>query len=244
MTSSNFYFNNFSNFGEQDLIESLIVESISIYGHSVYYCPRDTVKIDAIYGEAPISAYSDAYEFDMYIRSYDNYEGDGTFLSKFNLEIRDQTTFTVSRRTFKNEISRDTDIERPQEGDLIYSNMMKRLFIIKYVKNTPIFYQMGALQVWDCVCEAFEYSNERLDTGIADIDAIQNNYSFDEGLFGVLTNDSYRITASDGGIITLGQFDYEQQLGPFEDNTEIYSVGQSENIIDWTDIDPFSEGNA
>lgn len=242
MGSSNFYFNNFSNSMEQDLIESLIVESISIYGHSVYYCPRNPVKIDQLYGEAPISVYNNAYEFDMYIRSYDNYEGDGTFLSKFNLEIRDQTTFTVARRTFYNEIGQEANLDRPQEGDLVYSTMMKRLFIIKYVKNTPIFYQMGSLQVWDCVCEVFEYSNERLETGIAEIDAIEDKYSFDESSFGILTNDNYRLTANDGGILVLGQFDYEQQLGSTEDNTEIDFEGHADNIIDWTEIDPFSEG--
>ena len=103
---------------EQSLVEDLMIESISIYGHQVYYCPRTLVAKDDIYGEDTISEYNNAYLIDMYIRSFDSYEGDGTFLSKFNLEIRDQMTFTVARRTFYNEISTQEFIDRPQEGDL------------------------------------------------------------------------------------------------------------------------------
>lgn len=242
MTSSNFYFNNFSQSMEQDLIESLIVESISIYGHSIFYCPRTLNNKDDIYGEATLASYESAYEFDMYIRSFDNYEGDGTFLSKFNLEIRDQTTFSVARRTFNNEIGNQANIDRPQEGDLIFSPMMKRIFVIKYVKNTPIFYQMGALQLWDLVCEAWEYSSERLNTGIPEIDSIEDKYSIDEMQFGILTQDGYTITDQDSMTIVLGQFDYDTQMGDvFADNDEIQLEGN--NIFDWTVIDPFSEGN-
>jgi hypothetical protein len=242
MTSSNFYFNNFGNSMEQDLIESLVVESISIYGHSVYYCPRTVIKKDDIYGEDTISEYNRAYEFDMYIRSFDNYEGDGTFLSKFNLEIRDQVRFTVARRTFYNEIGTDALIDRPQEGDLIFSPMMNRLFVIKYVKNTAVFYQLGSLQTWDITCEVFEYSSERLNTGIDAIDAIETKYSTNEVAWGILTDDGSFIVQQDGGAIIQQAFNFDNQnQDTYADNDEIQLEG--EGIIDWTVIDPFSEGN-
>lgn len=210
---------------EQDLIESLIVESISIYGHGIFYCPRTIVKKDELYGEDSLSTYDRAYNFDVYVKSYDSYEGDGTFLSKFNLEIRDQITFVVARRTFYNEIANDAMIDRPQEGDLIYSPMTKRLFIIKYVNNSPIFYQMGSLQTWELVCEVFEYSNEKLNTGIAEVDAIEKKYSF--------------ATANSSN---MSDADYIAALGDvYETNTELQTEG--EGIIDWTHVDPFSEGN-
>lgn len=240
MTSSNFYFNNFQNSMEQSLVEDLMIESIAIYGHGMYYCPRTLMNKDDIYGEDTISEYRNAYLLDMYIRSYESYEGDGTFLSKFNLEIRDQMTFTIARRTFFNEIGTEEGLERPQEGDLIYSPMMGRLFIIKYVNNQPIFYQMGSLQVWDVVCEMFEYSSEKLNTGIPAIDAIEEMYSTDMEQFGLLTNDGYMITDNYGFTITLGQFSFdEQNQDVFADNDEIAVEG--EGIVDWTQRDPFSE---
>ena len=216
------YFDNFNNYGEQDLIESLVVESISIYGHTIYYLPRTLVTKDDIYGEDKLSTYNDIFEFDMYIKTFDSYEGDGQFLSKFNLEVRDSITFSVARRTFGNEIaSQSPDIQRPREGDLIYSTMMKKLFVIKYVNQTAIFYQMGDLQIWDVACDVWEYSNERFNTGNAEIDAIEEQYTVAN-----VFNDT----------------EYENaMLDVYATNKEFQDEGQG--IIDWTNVDPFSGGN-
>jgi len=218
----NLYFDTFNNYAEQSLIDDLVVETLAIYGHSVYYLPRELVKKDDIYGEDTLSTYRSAYEFDMYVKSYDSYEGDGTFLSKFNLEIRDQITFTVSRRVFGNEIAAQRpDIQRPREGDLVYSTMMKRIFVIKYVNNSAFFYQMGSLQVWDVVCEVWEYSNERFETGVDEIDAIEERFSVSN----VYSNNAFEEAMSD----------------VFATNQEFQEDG--EDIVDWSTIDPFSEGN-
>lgn len=216
------YFDNFNNYGEQDLIESLVVESISIYGHTVYYLPRTLVTKDEIYGEDKLSTYNELFEFDMYIKSFDSYEGDGTFLSKFNLEIRDSVTFSVARRSFGNEIaSQRPDIQRPREGDLVYSTMMKKMFVIKYVNQTAIFYQMGELQIWDVACDVWEYSNERFSTGNAEIDAIEEKYS----VANVTDDIKYEAAMQD----------------IFETNVEFQQDGTG--ILDWSTIDPFSGGN-
>jgi len=84
--STNFYFNNFSNSQEQILIENLVLESIKMYGHDVFYCPRTPVAKDDVYEEDSLSQYNNNYLIDMYIRSYESYEGDGQFLSKFDLK--------------------------------------------------------------------------------------------------------------------------------------------------------------
>jgi hypothetical protein len=218
---TNLYFDTQNNYPEQDLIESLVTESISIFGWDVYYCPRFIEKKDEIYSEDTLSTYDAAYQLDMYVRSYDSYEGDGTFLSKFNLEIRDQITFVVSRRMYRSEISTQVALlTRPREGDLIYVPQMKRLFTIKYVNNESIFYQMGALQVWDLVCEVFEYSNERFNTGVPEIDAIEPRYSVSN----VFANTAYEEAMND----------------VFATNQEFQEEGAG--VIDFSQIDPFSGG--
>lgn len=243
MPPINNYFNNYSSFAEQSLIDDLVVESISIYGHTIQYVVRELVNKDDIYGEATLSEYNNAYATELYVKSFDSYEGDGTFLSKFNLEIRDQITFTMARRTFQNEVGRyEITLERPREGDLIYSDMMKRLFIIKYVNNTSVFYQMGALQTWDLVCEVFEYSNERFNTGILEIDNIERDYSVNTERFGILTNDGYTIVDHNGFPIVQGQFDFDEQMKDvFADNLEFTTEDTEKEIVDWSVSDPFSE---
>jgi hypothetical protein len=209
----------------------------------MYYCPRTLIAKDDIYGEDTISEYKSAYYIDLYIRNFDSYEGDGNFLSKFNLEIRDQMTLTVSVRNFMNEIGNIEMIDRPQEGDLIYIPMLDRLLVIKYVNKNPVFYQMGAIQMYDLVCEMFEYSSERFNTGIEAIDSIETNLSLDASEYALLTQDRYIITDQDGYQIVQGGYNFEEQArDPYEDNTEFETEGES--ILDWTQIDPFSEGNA
>ena len=225
------------------MIEDLVLESIKIYGHDMYYCPRTLIAKDDIYGEDTISEYKTAYYIDLYIRNFDSYEGDGNFLSKFNLEIRDQMTLTVSVRNFMNEIGNIEMIDRPQEGDLIYIPMLDRLLVIKYVNKNPVFYQMGAIQMYDLVCEMFEYSSERFSTGIEAIDSIETDLSLDASEYALLTQDGFIITDQDGYQIVQGGYNFEEQArDPYEDNTEFETEGDS--ILDWTQIDPFSEGNA
>jgi hypothetical protein len=178
----------------------------------------------------------------MYIKNVDSYEGDGNFLSKFNLEIRDQMTLTVSVRNFLNEIGSIENIARPQEGDLVYIPMLDRLLHIKYVNKNAVFYQMGAIQMYDLVCEMFEYSSERFSTGIAAIDNIEKDLSLDATEYSLLTQDGFFITDQDGYQILQSAYNFEEQArDPYEDNTEFQSEGES--ILDWTQIDPFSEGS-
>ena len=207
----------------------------------MYYCPRTLVAKDDIFGEDTISEYKTAYYIDLYIKNVDSYEGDGTFLSKFNLEIRDQMTLTVSVRNFMNEVGNLEMIDRPQEGDLIYIPMLDRLLVVKYVNKTPIFYQMGSIQMYDLVCEMFEYSSERFNTGIAAIDNIEKTKSLSMETYGLITTDGFVITDQDGYQIIQSDYDFETQAGDaFEDNTEFQIEGEA--ILDWSQVDPFSEG--
>jgi len=217
------------------------MESIKVYGHDLYYCPRTIIAKDDIYGEDTLSEYKTAYFIDMYIKNVDSYEGDGNFLSKFNLEIRDQMTLTVSVRNFLNEIGSLENIERPREGDLIYIPMLDRLWVVKYVNKNAVFYQMGAIQMYDLVCEMFEYSSERFSTGIEAIDSIEKDLSLDATEYALLTQDGFIITDPDGYQIVQSGYNFEEQArDPYEDNTEFQLEGDA--ILDWSQIDPFSEG--
>lgn len=98
--ATNFFFNNFQSSQEQLLLENLIIESIKIYGEDMYYLPRTINKKDELYGTDDISTYDSAVLVEMYIKNVDGFQGDGNFMSKFGLEIRDQVTFTIAKRRF------------------------------------------------------------------------------------------------------------------------------------------------
>jgi hypothetical protein len=227
---------------EQLLIENLIIESISIHGHDVYYLPRSLPNQDEIYQQDPIAEYNDSYFVDVYIKDVTGFQGEGDFLSKFNLQIRDSITFTIARRTFFDNIGNEQSFERPREGDLIYFPLNNKLFVIKFVEHEAIFYQLGALQTFDLVCDLWEYSNERFNTGIDLIDSKARKYSFDMSSFGILTQDGFYIQDESRYDLVREEFDYSTQVGDsFEDNTEIQE--EADLILDFTERDPFSEGD-
>ena len=178
--ATNHYFNHYGeNTPDQRLIESLIIESIKVYGIDVHYMPRTLIKEDSLYGEDRLSQFKDQRIIEMYIRNVDGFGGDGTFVCNFGLEVRDQITLTVSRRRFK-ELNFETDGRdaEPKAGDLIYFPLTDGLFTILDVQATNVFYQTGTLQSFDLVCELFSYSDEKIDTGIEEIDDIEEQQSF------------------------------------------------------------------
>jgi len=176
--TTNFYFSNFESSSEQELIEDLVIESIRIYGHNLWYIPRTLTAEDNILNEDDLSTFDEAYMIEMYIKNVDGFEGEGDFLSKFGLQIRDSITFTCAMRTFEFDVSRvaTETRQRPFEGDLIYFPLHRKLWKVMHVEHEAIFYQLGALQMYDLRCELFEYSNERFNTGVEEIDTLLTDY--------------------------------------------------------------------
>lgn len=175
----NAYFTNGSS-AEQTLYEDLIIESIRIHGVNTYYCPRTIEKYNKVLNEDEVSVFEDATLIEAYIASVDGYEGDGTLMSKFGLEIRNQLKLVFSRRTWNRLVAvngKGFNPIRPSEGDLIYIPLCKGLFEIKFVELESPFYQLKQLPVYTVTCELFEYRSERIDTGIAEIDAFQSTFA-------------------------------------------------------------------
>lgn len=213
----NFYFENYGNSMEQSLIEDLIVESIRIYGVDTWYIPRNVVAKDDIMNEDDLSTFTEAHMLEMYIKNVDGFEGEGDFLSKFGLQIRDSMTLTVAIRSFNQEVGAYTEQTRPKEGDLIYFPLNRKVFEVMHVEHEAIFYQLGKLQTYDLRCELFEYSNERFSTGVPEIDSIFEPLS----------------TTSNNAIDDIDSFD------PFADNNSLQEYANT--VLDWTEENPFGD---
>ena len=63
--ATNSYFRNFDARNEQELLHSLVTESIQVFGHDVSYIPRTLINEDTILGEDSISEFKDAYSIEM-----------------------------------------------------------------------------------------------------------------------------------------------------------------------------------
>ena len=101
------------------------------------------------------------------------------------------------------------------------------------------------MQTYDIRCELFEYSSEQLDTGYSEIDDIEDNLSLDTTKF------EFTLEAGGGygsGVI-LGE-DGDSIIQEFSLNTMDAQANNalfrsdilSDDIIDFSERDPWSEG--
>ena len=176
------YFNNYSGVmnNQQRLMEDVIVESIKIMGHDCWYVPREGFDpTDPIFGENAQSKFERAYHMEMYLANVEGYEGDGDFFSKFGLEIRDTSNFICSRRSFERYVP-SSIATRPREGDLIYVPTLNKLFEIKFIEEELMFFSLGNRNpyIYEMRCEMFRYSQENLNTGVDEIDHIEQTKGY------------------------------------------------------------------
>ena len=109
-----------------------------------------------------------------------------------------------------------TDSDRPNEGDLIYHPILSRIFQINFVDHDDPFHQLDNNPVYKMRCRLYDYSSEVLDTGITEIDEIEDNLSVD----------------------TLGyQFTLEQSSAQNEEISIQHSVGNFGLLLEETDGD-------
>ena len=174
------YFNNQNATREQFLIEDLIIESIKNHGIDIYYIPRESrSSFDELFGDDPVKAFLKAYPIEMYLETFNDFEGNQEFFSKFGLEIQKSARVAVARRTFERYVP-TTLRNTPKEGDLIWMPIQQKLLEIKRVEEEKNFFQAGkvAPYMFGLSIETFKYNGEYFDTGILEIDAIQDVTSF------------------------------------------------------------------
>jgi hypothetical protein len=148
-----------------------------MHGDDFMYIPRTFVAKDEVLGEDRLSKFKNSYPVVMYLESIDGFEGQGAMMSKFGLQMDQQATLTVARRTWDQTVGQYGQTilpNRPAEGDLIYYPRTKALLEIMFVQHLNPFYQLGQLYVYKLTVEKFRYSSEKLETGVTTIDAFND----------------------------------------------------------------------
>jgi hypothetical protein len=198
------YFNNQKATVEQHLLEDLIIESIKNHGIDVYYIPRDSQSsIDELFGDDPVKTFSQAFKIEMYLESFQDYEGNKEFFGKFGLEIQETAKLCMARRTFERYVTSASKVTSnvPKEGDLIYLPVQFKLMEIKFVEEEKNFFQLGKdarnPYMYGLTVEAFKYNGEYLNTGMSEIDriadkqAIATDYVVSSGGTGTYTPEEW-----------------------------------------------------
>jgi len=254
----NHYFQAGNGIGEASerlLYEDLIIEGLKIYGQDCYYLPRTLVNQDLILGEDSLSKFDDSYLLEMYIETTDGFAGEQELISKFGLEIRDDTTFVIAKRRWQNQVDNVATLikdGRPNEGDLIYVPLFNSFFEIQFVEDQEPFFQLSNLPVYKLRATKFEYSSEKLDTGITAIDEAEDKLSIDQLNFQFsLENEtgSILLESSTGEINYLinESFSIATQTRDYADNATYETdagfgtTSTADDILDFEEKNPFGE---
>jgi len=166
-------------------------EVINAFGYSIYYLPRLNNHVDFLFQESPISSYEVAVPIMMYPSLSQGYQGMGDILTKFSVRNDDSFSGTIHRADFLETVTptmmeyfalkninysnrmNSCPVERPREGDLVYSMFDKGLFHIKYVNWRDPFYPNNQTDIFVLELERTEYSGERINILINPIPELQ-----------------------------------------------------------------------
>ena len=211
---------------EKNLYEDLIIEQLKIYGQDTYYLPREEITKDSILGNTT-DKFTDAYAIEMYVEDVNGFAGQGDLVGKFGLEVRDELTLVVARRTFEilvDNTSNTLSINRPREGDIIWLERFKKFFQIDFVEDEDPMYQINDLPIFKLKCSMWEYASESVETGVTDIDDRLDSVTMD-----VLENQ----ISLESGTTSSGALLSESVTG----DVEAVLTEASEYLVDETDSD-------
>lgn len=239
------YVNFFKHTNTQSLKDVLVSESIQMRGVELYYIRRDYVNLDLIFGEDPSSRFEKAYKIAAYISTFESYEGQRDFFSKFGMQVNDEITFQVNPNLFKYQ----ADGKIPLEGDLVYFPMGNALFEVTWVEGKDPFYQNGTNSVMTVTCSKFVYSGEKLDAKVKiptfsddedlglDLDALTD---FEEPMF-THTDELNAVNNLDGIVdIKMAEFSedrvIEQEAREFVDRSNFDPINAQPDLIPIPDM--------
>ncbi len=211
---------------EKNLYEDLIIEQLKIYGHDVHYMPRENLYTDGVLGNTT-DKFTDEYMIEMYVEEVNGFAGQGDLIGKFGLDMRDELTFVVARRTFEllvDQPSNTLTFNRPKEGDVIYMPLFKKFWQVDFVEDEDPMYQISDLPIFKLKCSTWDYSSESVETGLAEIDEKLDNVTLD-----LLEN---QITL-ESGTTSSGSLISENIMG----QVQALLTEAGETIVDETDAD-------
>jgi len=155
--ATNTYFNNYKASNEQDLVESMIIESIQIKGLDLVYIERIQENMDYLFNEDTTNVFKQGTIIEMYPTFVTGFDGDGEMFTRFGLDNFKTGSFVVSKKRFEDEMP---SFIRPKEGDILFMPITNSFLIIRFVNAESPFFEKGKQFVWELNTELMTYSHE------------------------------------------------------------------------------------
>ncbi|MNV15307.1 Virus neck protein [compost metagenome] len=157
------HFNHFTVQTEKDLLNDIIAESIQFSGLEFYYIKREIVNLDRIFGEDTTNTFGDYWKVAMYLESYQGWQGQQDFYSKFGVSVADEVDLVIQPDLF----AYQTGGYFPKPGDLIMWERQSQtkqptLFEIIWVEADNPFHPNGTLPMRRITAQKFVASREKM----------------------------------------------------------------------------------
>ena len=166
---------NFNNFGDTrptDLTSFMIDEIVQLYGVPTYYLKKSLVNLDRIFGEDSLNKFEHAVELYLLPENPEQYGGTGDTFGNFGFEIADTMTMIVEMNRFNDTVGQ----LKPSEDDLVYIPIFDSWFQVSFMddergsNNSIPFFWNGKNGAYQIDLLKFQYSHERIATGVAVVD--------------------------------------------------------------------------
>ena len=172
---------------------------------------------------------------------------DSTSSGSILLESGSIATSKLEGETFYIQNETDaTDVDRPLEGDAIYHPLLKKLFEINFVDDDDPFHQLDTNPVYKMRCRLFDYGSETLETGITEIDAIEDSLSIASSDYQfTIEDETGSILLETGGDEYLIQEDYIVGDGVTDKTAqnELFET-LDDTILDFSESNPFGDAGS
>lgn len=163
--------NDFNNPKVTGLTSFMIDEIVQQRGVPTYYLKKSLVNLDRIFGEDSLNKFENAVELYLLPENPEQYGGTGDRLGNFGFEIMDTIQMIVEMERFKTTVGENA----PMEDDLVYIPIFSRWFQVSFQaddrgNNTVPFFWNGKNGAFQIDLLNFQYSHERIATGVSDVD--------------------------------------------------------------------------
>lgn len=156
---TNPYVNFFYHQNTQNLQDALVAEAVQMRGVEMIYIRRTiSTGVDLLFGEDPLSKFTEHFKIAIYIESFDGWQGAQDWVSKFGFMVEDELDLAINPSLFL----RQGDGVAPKPGDLLFFPQANSLFELTWIEHESVWYSLGTIPMRKIKARKFVYSGEEI----------------------------------------------------------------------------------